>query len=70
MNLKESIKGKMSDFVSLCKFHNVSSLYAFGSSVTDKFNEETSDIDLLIEIDQDDPMERGESLIDIWDKFE
>ncbi len=45
-------------------------LYAFGSSVTDRFNEETSDIDLLIEIDDDDPIERGEKLMSIWDEFE
>ena len=70
MNLKESIKYKMADFLSLCKDHNVKSLYAFGSSITDRFNEDSSDIDLLIEIDNEDPIERGENLINIWDKFE
>jgi len=45
-------------------------MYAFGSSITDKFNEEFSDIDLLIEIDNNDPIERGENLMSIWDKFE
>lgn len=70
MNLKETIKNKLSDFLSICKSHNVKNLYAFGSSITDKFNEQTSDIDLLIEIDNDDPIERGESLMSIWDKFE
>ncbi|WP_194767663.1 nucleotidyltransferase family protein [Tamlana sp. I1] len=70
MNLKESIKYKVADFLILCKTHNVKSLYAFGSSITDEFDENTSDIDLLIEIDNDDPIERGESLMSIWDKFE
>ena len=70
MNLKESIKYKTADFLSLCKSHNVRNLYAFGSSITDRFDEESSDIDLLIEIDNDDPIERGESLMNIWDKFE
>lgn len=70
MNLKESIQYKMADFLALCKAHNVKSLYAFGSSITDQFNEDSSDIDLLIEIDNDDPIERGESLMSIWDKFE
>ncbi|QLE01178.1 nucleotidyltransferase domain-containing protein [Galbibacter sp. BG1] len=60
----------MSDFLALCKTHNVKNLYAFGSSVTDQFNEDSSEIDLLIEIDKDDPVERGETLISIWDKFE
>ena len=60
----------MAEFISLCKMHKVKSLYAFGSSISDKFNEETSDIDLLIEIDNEDPLERGENLINIWDKLE
>ena len=43
-------------FESLCKNHKVRYLYAFGSS-TDKFNDTTSDIDLLVEIDDPDPVE-------------
>lgn len=70
MNLKESIENKMADFLALCKNHNVKHLYAFGSSITENFNDDSSDIDLLIEIDNDDPIERGESLMNIWDKFE
>ncbi len=70
MNLKESISYKMSDFLSLCKTHNVKRLYAFGSSITNQFSENSSDIDLLIEIDNDDPIKRGENLMDIWDKLE
>ena len=70
MNLIESINYKSADFLQLCKLHNVKSLYAFGSSITDKFDEDSSDIDLLIEIDNEDPIERGEKLMSIWDKFE
>ena len=50
--------------------HKVKNLYAFGSSVTDAFNEKTSDIDLLVEIEDDDPVERGEKLMSLWDKME
>ncbi|TQD33834.1 DNA polymerase subunit beta [Haloflavibacter putidus] len=60
----------MADFLTLCKAHNVKELYAFGSSITNQFNEKSSDIDLLIEIDNDDPIERGEDLMNIWDKLE
>jgi len=66
----DSIQNKKSDFLALCKTHEVKSLYAFGSSITDQFNSSTSDIDLLIEIDDDDPIERGERLMSIWDKLE
>ena len=45
-------------------------MYAFGSSVTDRFDEETSDIDLLVEIGETDPIERGEKLISLWDNME
>lgn len=70
MNLKDSIQRKINEFVTLCKTHNVGSIYAFGSAVSDNFNDETSDFDLLIEIDSEDPIIRGELLISIWDKLE
>ncbi len=70
MNLNESIKSRLSEFLQLCKSHNVKNLYAFGSSVTNQFNEKSSDIDLLIKIDEKDPIQRGENLLSIWDKFE
>lgn len=70
MKMKETITSKLTEFLSLCKNHNVKSIHAFGSSTTDLFNEDTSDIDLLIEIDSDDPIVRGENLMSIWDKLE
>ena len=46
----------------LLKEHKVKKAYAFGSVVSDKFNNE-SDIDLLINIEDGlDPMEKGELL--------
>lgn len=70
MNLKESINAKMAEFLALCKTHNVKSLYAFGSSINGDFKEDSSDIDLLIEMKNTDPIEKGESLLLIWDQFE
>lgn len=35
--------------VALCKKHKVSKLFAFGSILTDKFNDE-SDVDLLVDL--------------------
>ena len=70
MGIRDDIKRRLSDFRNLCIDHQVKSLYAFGSSVTDNFNPITSDIDLLVEIENPDPIERGEKLIDLWDKFE
>ena len=70
MNLKQSINSRLQDFLFLCKTHNVKSIYAFGSSVTNQFDEENSDFDFLIEIENEDPIQRGESLMELWDHFE
>jgi len=70
MVVKDEISNKLLDFRNLCQNHKVKYLYAFGSSTTDSFNSETSDIDLLVEIDDPDPIERGEKLISLWDRFE
>jgi len=70
MRIKDDIKTRINDFRDLCVDHQVKSLYAFGSSVTDKFDPINSDIDLLVDIENPDPIERGEKLLDLWDKFE
>ena len=70
MNLKEAINAKSKEFLTLCENHDVKTLYAFGSSISNNFKEETSDIDLLIELNTEDPLLRGENLISLWDKFE
>ena len=70
MALQEEIKRKSESFRELCRSHQVKYVYAFGSAVTERFNEETSDIDLLIELDAPDPVERGEKLMSLWDELE
>jgi uncharacterized protein len=58
------------EFADLCKSHHVKQIYAFGSSVSDKFDADKSDIDLLVEIDEPDPIEKGEKILSLWDKLE
>jgi uncharacterized protein len=70
MIIRDEILKKQKDFDSLCMNHNVKYLYAFGSSVTDRFDVNKSDIDLLVEIDTKDPIDRGEQLLSLWDLFE
>lgn len=41
----------LSEITKLCKSHKVNSLYAFGSVLTNDFNEE-SDIDLIVDFQQ------------------
>jgi uncharacterized protein len=49
--VKDEILKKLNGFNALCQIHKVKYLYAFGSSVTDRFDYDKSDIDLLVEID-------------------
>lgn len=70
MIVRDEILKHRTDFKALCQNHYVKYLYAFGSSTTDKFDSEKSDIDLLVEIDSLDPLERGEKLMSLWDTFE
>lgn len=70
MVIKDEISKKEVDFVNLCQDHNVKNIYAFGSSTNDRFNFKTSDIDLLLEIETCNPLERGEKLMSLWDNLE
>jgi len=60
----------MHDFESLCKMHHVKYLYLFGSATSDLFDPVKSDIDLLVELDLSNPIDRGEMLLSLWDGFE
>ena len=70
MIIRDEISKKQNDFTLLCTTHKVKYLYAFGSSISEKFDPERSDIDLLVEIDSKDPLDRGEKLMSLWDLFE
>ena len=48
----------------LCYNHKVKHLFVFGSVLTDKFSDK-SDIDLLVDINSDDPIEYAENYFDL-----
>ena len=55
----------------ICKDNQaIKKLYIFGSALTPQFDEETSDIDVLIETTDMQPEEKGENLIALWDNLE
>jgi hypothetical protein len=70
MDLMTLIKERYTDFVELCRSHQVDKIYAFGSSITDHFDPEKSDIDIVVKVDINDPIDRGEALLSLWDKLE
>lgn len=57
-------------FKQLCIDHDLKYMYAFGSATKDTFNMLSSDIDLVVELNESDPVVRGEKLLSLWDKLE
>ena len=70
MYLLDFIKEKEQQFLTICKSHNVTKMYAFGSSITTDFHPSSSDIDLLVSVSIDDPADKGEALLSLWDQLE
>ena len=57
MNLLQNYSKEITN---LCKIHKVKSLYAFGSVITEKFNQE-SDVDLIVDFQQIEVLEYGDN---------
>jgi uncharacterized protein len=58
------IENYSKDITELCKTYKVKSLYAFGSILTDKFNNE-SDVDLIVDFQQLDVLDYGDNYYDL-----
>lgn len=69
MNLPKEIESKFESVINLCIDHKVKRLFIFGSLAKGNFTSE-SDIDLIVEIEEEDPIKRGELLIALWNKLE
>jgi len=64
------IKGdKLSEIQKLCKVHKVKTLHAFGSVTRDDFSED-SDIDLVVDIDENDPFRYTDLYFSLKEKIE
>jgi hypothetical protein len=53
----------------LCEQHRVDKLYAFGSVLTDRFSKD-SDVDLVVDIKDNDPLSYSELYFDLKFKLE
>ncbi len=67
--LDDLINGHRQQFIDLCRAHGVKELYAFGSAANGPFTA-NSDVDLLVDVQQGDPVETGERLWSFWDRME
>jgi uncharacterized protein len=70
MRLHEEIGAKLNLFTEICREHSVGRLYAFGSAVSHTFDPSKSDYDFLVSINENDPLERGEKILSLWEKLE
>jgi len=58
------LENHISDIYKLCKSHKVKTLYAFGSVITEKFNEK-SDIDLVVDFQPIDVLDYADNYFDL-----
>lgn len=58
------------ELIKLCERFNVLRLYAFGSMVGEGFDEKTSDFDFLVELLPMNPVQKGLTLLELWDALE
>ena len=70
MKIFEEIKNNSDDFERFCRENHVVTMYAFGSSTNSTFDQQSSDIDVMVKVDIQDPVERGESLLSLWNALE
>jgi predicted nucleotidyltransferase len=70
MDFNTIIGEKYLDFAQICENHNVQKVYIFGSLAKGIFRVKESDIDLLVSVDIENPLERGEALLYLWDNLE
>lgn len=66
MNIEKS---QLEQIQELCKSNKVKSLFAFGSVIREDFNE-TSDVDLLIDINETDPFAYTDLYFSLKSKIE
>src|ERR1700744_3656838 len=61
---------KLPEIRTLCQEHKVKELYVFGSRGKGGHPTKDSDFDLLVEIDENDPINKGRLLLNLYMEFE
>ena len=63
MVLATANKQRYTKVVSLCRAHQVAKMYIFNSSLTDHFDPQTINIDLVVKVAREINIEFGKSLL-------
>ncbi len=70
MKLPIEIENKIEKLVALCNKYKVNRIFVFGSIAKGSFNPQTSDVDLIVELEDLPPCEKGEILMKLWSELE
>ncbi len=70
MNLPVEIENKLDKLFELCIKYKVVKLFIFGSSSKGNFNNKTSDVYLIVDIENLPPVEKGENLMNFWTQLD
>ncbi|RUA27301.1 MAG: DNA polymerase subunit beta [Bacteroidetes bacterium] len=70
MKLPKEIEDKLDKLNTLCNKYKVQKIFVFGSITNGNFNPQTSDIDLIVEVEDLPPSEKGELLMKLWSELE
>lgn len=70
MNFPKAIEDKKQQLFDVCKKYKVAKLFVFGSVSKGEFNSDVSDLDLIVELEDLSPVEKGESLMKLWSELE
>ncbi len=70
MKLPIEIENKIEKLITLCNKYKVKKIFVFGSIAKGNFNPKTSDVDLIVEIEDLPPSEKGELIMELWSELE
>lgn len=70
MTIHSEITSKTNLLSELCIKYKVSRLFVFGSLANGNFDADTSDIDLIAEMEEASPLEKGENIMKLWNELE
>ena len=70
MKLPIEIENKIEELILLCNKYKVKRIFVYGSIVKGNFNPKTSDVDLIVEIEDLPPSEKGELIMKLWTELE
>ncbi|KGO94805.1 nucleotidyltransferase family protein [Flavobacterium subsaxonicum] len=70
MALPIEIESNRYKLTELCEKYKVIRLFVFGSLSNGNFNPEKSDVDILAELDEENPVKKGENIMMLWADLE